>query len=88
MTGEVELENLPLKKDALRQFGLPIEVKAGFVGKVKLQIPVSQIRSAPWVILIEQLYVVAGPFKLAEVKTIYVSYLNYRNIKFLVYQVI
>ena len=27
--GEVELENLPLKKDALQKFDLPIEVKAG-----------------------------------------------------------
>ncbi|XP_071446252.1 intermembrane lipid transfer protein VPS13D-like [Hetaerina americana] len=66
LQGEVELENLPLKKDALRQLGLPIQVRAGFVGKVKLQIPVRKIRSAPWVILIEQLYLVAGPVRLSE----------------------
>ncbi len=29
MLGEVELENLPLKKDALLKFDLPIEVKSG-----------------------------------------------------------
>jgi len=29
ITGQVELENLPLKKDALKSFGLPIEVKHG-----------------------------------------------------------
>ena len=28
-TGAVELENLPLRKDALREFDLPFEVKAG-----------------------------------------------------------
>ncbi|KRT79632.1 hypothetical protein AMK59_7633 [Oryctes borbonicus] len=61
LSGEVELENLPLRKDAFRHLGLPIEIKAGFIGKVKLQIPVRQIRSAPWVIVIEQLYVVASP---------------------------
>ena len=27
--GAVELENLPLRKDALREFDLPCEVKAG-----------------------------------------------------------
>jgi len=63
----VELENLPLKRDALRHFGLPIQVRAGFIGKVKLQIPIAQIRSAPWVINIEQLCLVTGPVKLTEV---------------------
>ncbi|KAK9746972.1 Vacuolar sorting-associated protein 13, N-terminal [Popillia japonica] len=66
LSGEVELENLPLKKDAFRHLGLPLEVKAGFIGKVKLQIPVRQIRSAPWVIVIEQLYVVASPLPVLE----------------------
>ncbi|PNF41796.1 hypothetical protein B7P43_G02609, partial [Cryptotermes secundus] len=66
LQGEVELENLPLKKDALRHMGLPIQVCSGYVGKVKLQIPVPQIRSAPWVIIIEQLCLVTGPVKLAE----------------------
>jgi len=28
-TGQVELENLPLKKDALKSLELPIEVKHG-----------------------------------------------------------
>lgn len=63
----MELENLPLRKDALRHLGLPVEIKAGFIGKVKLQIPVRQIRSAPWVIIIEQLYLVASPLPVQEV---------------------
>nr|XP_018896804.1 PREDICTED: vacuolar protein sorting-associated protein 13D isoform X1 [Bemisia tabaci] len=61
LRGAVELENLPLKKDALRELGLPVEVRSGFIGKVKLQVPVSQFRSAPWVILIENLYLTVGP---------------------------
>lgn len=65
--GKVELENLPLKKDALRHLGLPVEVKAGFIGKVQLQVPVRQIRSAPWLISIEKLYLVAAPVNLDEV---------------------
>ncbi|RZC42308.1 vacuolar protein sorting-associated protein 13D [Asbolus verrucosus] len=74
LSGKVELENLPLKKDALRHLGLPIEIKAGFIGKVKLQIPVRQIRSAPWVIAIEQLYLVASPLPVDEVILIIVNW--------------
>lgn len=66
LQGAVELENLPLRKDALRQVGLPIEVRAGFIGKIKLKIPVSQIRSAPWEISIDKLYLVAGPVRLSD----------------------
>lgn len=58
---------MPLKKDALRHLGLPVVIKAGFIGKVQLQVPVRQIRSAPWVIAIEQLYLVASPLPIDEV---------------------
>ena len=60
-TGEVELENVPLKKDVLDKLGLPIQIHAGFVGKICFQIPLTKIRSEPWVISFEQLYLVAGP---------------------------
>ncbi|CAH3878880.1 unnamed protein product [Pieris brassicae] len=66
LSGKVELENLPLKKDALRHLGLPVEIKAGFIGKVQLQVPVRQIRSVPWLIAIEKLYLVAAPVNLDE----------------------
>jgi vacuolar protein sorting-associated protein 13D len=55
------LENLPLRKDALRALDLPIEVKAGFIGKLQLQIPLRRVKSEAWVIRISQLYLVAGP---------------------------
>nr|XP_054769178.1 intermembrane lipid transfer protein VPS13D-like [Lytechinus pictus] len=61
LTGAVELENLPLRKDALRELDLPVEVKAGFIGKICLQIPVRHLKTEPWVISIENLYLVAGP---------------------------
>ncbi|KAK3881484.1 hypothetical protein Pcinc_014068 [Petrolisthes cinctipes] len=66
LKGEVELENVPLRKDALRHLDMPLEVRTGFVGRVRLQIPVSHLRSEPWVIMFEQLYLVAGPIKLEE----------------------
>jgi vacuolar protein sorting-associated protein 13D len=65
--GEVELENLPLKKDALSHFGVPIKAYSGSIGKIKLQIPVRQFRTAPWCINIEKVYIVCGPVNLEEV---------------------
>ncbi len=46
-SGEVELENPPLRRDALRNLGLPLQALSGTVGKIKLQIPVRQFRTAP-----------------------------------------
>jgi vacuolar protein sorting-associated protein 13D len=67
VTGAVELENLPLKKDALKSLDLPLEVKSGFVGRITLKIPLRQLRSEPWVISIDNLYLVAGPVENREV---------------------
>ncbi|ELU05385.1 hypothetical protein CAPTEDRAFT_113344, partial [Capitella teleta] len=66
LQGQVDLSNLPLKKDALRNLDLPLEVKSGFIGHISLSIPLRRVRSEPWVITLEKLYLVAGPLK--EVK--------------------
>lgn len=46
--GQVELENVPLKKTALRKLDLPLEVKAGLLGKLTLSVPITHLRSEPW----------------------------------------
>eukprot|EP00731_Ephydatia_muelleri_P014885 Em0008g605a len=61
LQGAVELENLLLKKDALKKLNLPIEVKFGYIGKLKLQIPVRYIKSQPWVVEINELFILVGP---------------------------
>lgn len=61
LSGEVELENIPIRKDALRSFGLPIEVSSGSIGKIKLQVPVRQFRTSPWCISVEGLFCVVCP---------------------------
>lgn len=66
LKGAVELENLPLRKDALREFDLPFEVKAGFIGKITLQIPFYRPHSDPWVISMSQLNLIVGPAQLQE----------------------
>ena len=61
LLGAVELEKLPLKKDALKKLNLPIEVKSGFIGKLKIEIPFRHLKSQPWVVQVDQLYLIAGP---------------------------
>lgn len=57
---------MPLRRDALRGLGLPLQALSGNIGKIKLQIPVRQFRSAPWCIIIEKVYVVISPIDLDE----------------------
>nr|XP_046254049.1 vacuolar protein sorting-associated protein 13D isoform X1 [Scatophagus argus]XP_046254050.1 vacuolar protein sorting-associated protein 13D isoform X1 [Scatophagus argus]XP_046254051.1 vacuolar protein sorting-associated protein 13D isoform X1 [Scatophagus argus] len=66
LKGAVELENLPLRKDALQEFDLPFEVKAGFIGKITLQIPFYRPHSDPWVISMSQLNLIIGLAQLQE----------------------
>ncbi|GAB6019931.1 hypothetical protein CHUAL_001462 [Chamberlinius hualienensis] len=66
LKGEVELECLPLRKDAFNFQDIPIRVVAGYVGKIRLKIPVTRLRSEPWVISIEQLYILVGPTPKSE----------------------
>lgn len=62
----MELENLPLRRDALRSLGWPLQALTGNIGKIKLQVPIRQLRSAPWCITIEQVYIVVGPYNLED----------------------
>ena len=55
------MEKLPLKKDALKKLNLPVEVKSGFIGKLKIEIPFRRLKSQPWVVQVDQLYLIAGP---------------------------
>ncbi|XP_034393657.1 vacuolar protein sorting-associated protein 13D isoform X3 [Cyclopterus lumpus] len=66
LKGAVELENLPLRKDALQEFDLPFEVKAGFIGKITLQIPFYRPHSDPWVISMSQLNLIICPAQQQE----------------------
>ncbi|KAH8368682.1 hypothetical protein KR084_004755 [Drosophila pseudotakahashii] len=61
LSGNVELENIPIRKDALRSFNLPVEVTAGSIRKIKLQVPVRQFRTSPWCISIEGLFCIICP---------------------------
>ena len=45
--GEVDLQNVPLRKDALRFLEPALEVRNGIVGHIKLTVPVSRLRLVP-----------------------------------------
>ncbi|VDL75879.1 unnamed protein product [Nippostrongylus brasiliensis] len=61
LSGQVELENVPLKKTALRKLDLPIEVKSGLLGKLTLSVPITHLRSEPWVLKLSDVLVIVGP---------------------------
>jgi len=65
-SGDVALENLALRPDALIDLDLPITVIGGFLGKLSLSIPWKQLSSKPAVIRFEKIYLLAGPKVLSE----------------------
>ena len=66
LSGQVELDNVPLRKDALRFLEPALEVKSGVVGHIKLTIPVSRLRSEPWSLALEGVTIVLGPQKFSQ----------------------
>ncbi len=63
-SGEVELDHVPLRRDALRFLNAAVDVRSGFVGRIRLKIPVSRLRSEPWSLTMEKVYIVTGPQRL------------------------
>uniref|UniRef100_A0AC34GSG9 Uncharacterized protein n=1 Tax=Panagrolaimus sp. ES5 TaxID=591445 RepID=A0AC34GSG9_9BILA len=61
LQGQVELENVPIKKTALRKFDVPLVVKSGIIGKLTLSIPITRMRSEPWILKMSDLLVLLGP---------------------------
>uniref|UniRef100_A0A915Q2Y8 Chorein N-terminal domain-containing protein n=1 Tax=Setaria digitata TaxID=48799 RepID=A0A915Q2Y8_9BILA len=61
LQGQVELENVPLKKSALRKLDVPLKVKSGLLGKLTLSVPLTRLRSEPWVIKMSDLLVLLEP---------------------------
>jgi vacuolar protein sorting-associated protein 13A/C len=59
--GNVELTNMHLKPEALNALKLPIKVKAGFLGSVKLKVPWSRLGQEPVVVELDRIFVLAEP---------------------------
>ncbi|XP_052807431.1 intermembrane lipid transfer protein VPS13A-like isoform X2 [Mya arenaria] len=60
-SGDVELRDLKLKTEALAELKLPIEVKAGYIGYIKVDIPWTGLFSSSVIVNVEDVYLLAGP---------------------------
>ena len=65
--GEVSLDNLQIKKEALDLVDVPFDIKGGVLGKLELSVPWRKVMSAPIVLRLSGLHVVVGPRKEREV---------------------
>ena len=60
-SGDVKLRDLALKREALDQFHLPLNVVEGHISSLTLQIPWSNLRGKPVRINIEDVFLLAAP---------------------------
>ena len=60
-SGDVKLKNLELKKDCLDALDLPINVKAGVLGQLSMNVPWSSLKNKPVKILIEDCFMIVVP---------------------------
>lgn len=65
-SGDVKLRDLELRREALDQLKLPINVVEGHLGELTLKIPWSNLRGQPVQVEIEDIYVLASPKEDAE----------------------
>jgi len=65
-SGDVKLSNLELRREALDQLKLPINVVEGHLGQLTLTIPWSNLRGAPVKVFIEDVYLLASPKEEAQ----------------------
>jgi vacuolar protein sorting-associated protein 13A/C len=60
-SGDVKLRDLELRREALDQLHLPLNVVAGHLGSLTLSIPWSNLRGKPLKINIEDVFLLAAP---------------------------
>ncbi|KAF5020391.1 hypothetical protein F66182_7578 [Fusarium sp. NRRL 66182] len=65
-SGDVKLRNLELRREALDQLKLPINVVEGHLGELTLVIPWSNLRGAPVKVFIQDVFLLASPKEEAE----------------------
>lgn len=65
-SGDVKLRDLKLRREALDQLKLPVNVIEGHVGELTLVIPWANLRGAPVKVFIEDVFLLASPKEEAE----------------------
>lgn len=64
--GEVSLKNMELRREALDQLKLPVNVVEGHVGNLTLTLPLSNLRGKPVKVSIDEVFLLAAPREDAE----------------------
>ncbi|KAG0474781.1 hypothetical protein HPP92_014467 [Vanilla planifolia] len=59
--GDVELTNMQLKPEALNMLKLPVKVKAGFLGSVRIKVPWSKLGQEPVLVYLDRIFLLAEP---------------------------
>ena len=59
--GDIRLTNLELDIEAVEGLGLPIRVRGGSVGEVRVEVPWRNLSTKPIVVSVQQLYVLVAP---------------------------
>eukprot|EP01018_Ginkgo_biloba_P007485 Gb_23775 [translate_table: standard] len=59
--GNVELTNMQLRPEALNALKLPVKVKAGFLGSVKLKVPWSRLGQEPVLVYLDRIFLLVEP---------------------------
>ncbi|KAJ1621331.1 N-terminal region of Chorein, a TM vesicle-mediated sorter-domain-containing protein, partial [Pavlovales sp. CCMP2436] len=60
-TGKIVLEALELKREALFELGLPVNIEAGYIGRIEIYVPWSKLGSEPIRVVIDQVHLIATP---------------------------
>ena len=64
--GDVKLRNLELRREALDQLHLPVNVVEGHLGQLTMSIPWTNLRGKPVRVSIEDVFLLAAPKEDAE----------------------
>ncbi|RWR80582.1 Pleckstrin domain-containing protein [Cinnamomum micranthum f. kanehirae] len=67
--GDVELTNMQLKPEALNALKLPVKVKAGFLGSVKIKVPWSRLGQEPVLVYLDRIFILVEPATQVEGST-------------------
>ena len=62
--GQVVLQNLPVREDALAAFQLPYKIRWGVVGTLKLNVPWQKLGREPVDVVIDEAFVLVVPITL------------------------
>lgn len=59
--GDVELTNMQLRPEALNALKLPVKVKSGFLGSIKLKVPWSRLGQEPVLVYLDRIFLLVEP---------------------------